>query len=731
MKKIILVIDGMTCSACSNGLEKYLNKQNGIESATVNLVLSNALIIYDEKIVDVQKIEEFISKAGFKSLGEFKEIKLDKKERKDIIILVIMSILAFGVYYFSTFSMFKVIKLNIDKVTQGFLVGFISILFLIYGFDILKNGYKNLIHKTPNMDTLVSIGVISSFLYSLYNLYKIYNNQDAEFYFDACIMIIYFLKLGRTIDKYGRNNAKKAIQKLVEITPENAILKNGEKEIQVTLDEIKKDDIIICKPGSKIAVDGKIIYGSAHLDESFITGESKPVQKKVGDSVVAGSINFDGYLEYRAEKIGKDSTISEIVKLVVEANNTKTPIEKLVDKVSSHFVKIVMIIAVIVFLIYIVLGFKTSEALMSFVTVLVVACPCSLGLATPFVIMKNNTACVENGILVKSGAILEEVKKVDTIIFDKTGTLTYGKQKIAKIINYSDLDEIELMQLVGSVENKSSHPISNAFKSYLEEKKLDVLQVQDFQNISGLGISGRLNDKEIILGNSKILEKNNIKNIYTHDEEILALQGNSIVYVIIDKEIKALIGINDIVRDDAKKVISKLNEMNIETIMLTGDNRKTAELIADNLGIKRVISDVVPSQKAQIVKNIKLENKYVMMCGDGINDSPALAIANVGISISSGTEIAKDSSDVMLTQDNLESIIKLLKISQKTVKKIKQNLFWAFFYNTLMIPIATGVLRPIGITITPTIASFAMMISSATVILNSGILFKNAVDDKN
>lgn len=503
------------------------------------------------------------------------------------------------------------------------------------------------------------------------------------------------------------------------MTPNKATIKINGVEKQVTLDEIHKGDIVVCKPGEKIAVDGEIIEGTAHFDESFITGESKPVNKTIGNKVIAGSINYDGYIEYKAERIGKESTISEVVRLVVEASNTKAPIAKIADKVSGYFVPAVIAISILTFIIYLIMGYDFSESLIRFVTILVVACPCSLGLATPLAIVVSEGLCASNGILVKKSEILENAQKVDTIVFDKTGTLTYGKLKISEIKNYSDLEEKRLLQFVGSIEAKSTHPIGKAFENYLQENNIEKLEVEEFENIAGYGIIGKINNEEFILGNSKILNKYNIKNDYIKDEEELTKRGNSIVYVANKNKILALIGVNDVVRENVAEVIEELNKNKINTIMLTGDNKETAEKIAKEIGITEVISNVLPAEKTQIIKELKNQNKFVIMCGDGINDSPALATANIGISVNSGTDIAMDSSDVILTKNNLASILNLIKISKKTIRNIKQNLFWAFFYNCLMIPIAMGVFTNFGISINPMIASIAMIFSSITVILNA------------
>lgn len=727
MKKIILSIDGMTCSSCSNGLEKYLNKQKGIINASVNLVMANSLIEYDETILNQKKIEQFIKEAGFKSLGLFTELNIENKNKHEKTKLILFSILAIVLMYISMGHMIglpipEIFNMHTHPIPYTIILFLLTIAFLIYGYDILKSGYKNLIHRTPNMDTLVSIGVISSILYSLYSMYQILQGNHSyveNLYFESASIVIFFIKIGRYLDNISKDKTKEAIQKLVKITPDYAVIKVDETEKQVTIDEVKKGDIIVSKPGEKIAVDGEIIYGKAHLDEAFITGESKKALKSIGEKVIAGSMNYDGYLEYRAEKIGKESTISEIVKLVVEATNTKAPIAKVADTVSGYFVPAVIVIAFLTFLTYLGLGYGFSSAITTFVTILVVACPCSLGLATPLAIVVSEGLCASHGILVKKSEILENAQKTDTIVFDKTGTLTYGTLKVAEVINYSNREEKELLQLVGSIEKKSTHPIGKAFSDYLVENNLESLEVSDFENMSGFGIVGIVNSQEFILGNAKILSKYNIPNTYREDEKRLASQGNSIVYVVQNKEILALIGVNDMIREKSKEIITNLNAHKIETIMLTGDHEETAKKIAKDIGITNVMANVLPSEKAEIIKKLKQKNKYVMMCGDGINDSPALASADIGISIDSGTDIAADASDVILTKNDLYSILHLIHISQKTIRNIKQNLFWAFFYNCLMIPISMGLFLPWGIAINPMIASLAMVISSFTVILNA------------
>ena len=426
-----------------------------------------------------------------------------------------------------------------------------------------------------------------------------------------------------------------------------------------------------------------------------------PTNKTIGEKVIAGSINYDGYIEYEAERIGKE------------------PIAKLADKVSGYFVPAVMLMAIISFIVYLLIGSSFAAALNVFITILVVACPCSLGLATPLAIVVSEGLCAENGILIKKSEILENAQKTDTIVFDKTGTLTYGTLKIANVINYSNMEEKEVLALAGSIEKKGTHPISKAFVDYLEQNNIESFEVENYEEISGYGVCGRVNNEQIILGNSKILSKYGFQNTHKQDEEKLAKAGNSIIYVVKNKEIISIIGVSDIIRKNAKEVINTFNKHKIEVIMLTGDNKESAEKIAKEIGIEKVIANVLPTQKLEVIKKLKQEKRFVLMCGDGINDSPALATADIGVSVNSGTDIAMDSSDVILTRNDLNSIINLIHISKKTIRNIKQNLFWAFFYNILMIPVAIGILTPIGITINPMIASVAMVISSFTVIVNA------------
>ena len=721
MRKVILKIEGMSCSACQNRVEKYLNKQEGVE-ASVNLVMAQALINYDESKVTIDDLNRFVNESGYKSLGVYNEKEEEKKDNTKTCLII----LAFVIILLMYVSMSHMIGLPVipylhmlnNPINYGVALFILTIPFIIFGFDILKSGLLKLFHKSPNMDTLVTIGVLASFIYSFVNLILIINGDKMlveNLYFESSAMIIYFIKLGRFIDKYSKEKTKEAIKELVQITPQIAIIKTNKGGKEVTIDEVKKGDILICKPGMKIAVDGIITSGETHLDEAFITGESLPIKKSKNDKVIAGSINIDGLLEYKAEKIGPESTISEIVRLVVEATSTKAPIQRLADKVSEYFVPGIMIIAFLTFIFYLLLGYPFNESIISFVTVLVVACPCALGLATPLAIVVSEGRSAKEGILIKTSETLENVNKIDTIIFDKTGTLTYGNLKISKINNFSKYKDTEVFNFIASLENNSTHPIANAFKEYYDSK----VKVNDFKNISGVGLFGNINKKEFYVGNNKLFEKFDIKNEYLKEEKELMKNGNSIIYVFEDNKVIALIGVKDIIRENAKTTIKELIKLNKEVIMLSGDNETTARIIAKELGISKVIANVLPNEKEKAIKELINNNHRVMMVGDGINDAPSLASATIGVSVNSGTDIAGDSADVILMQDDLSKIVSLFNISKKTVRIIKQNLFWAFIYNILMIPLAIGLLKPLGLSITPMIASISMTISSICVVFNS------------
>ena len=727
MKKVLLKIDGMTCSACSTGLEKYLNKQDGIKQATVNLIMNNANIEYDDRKLNLEQVEKFVEKAGFLSLGIDNFEKEEKKKTNEKYKLLAITVISILVLYISMSHMVGLpvipfLNMMIYPVNYAISLFILTTIVLILGKDILRNGYKNLIHKTPNMDTLVMIGVLASYIYSIYGTIQILKGHAMhveELYYESSAVVIFFIEIGRYIENKNKDKTKDALQQLMTITPNNAVILKDGKEITVTLDEIQKGDIVICKPGEKIAVDGEVVEGTTHINESFITGESVPVKREKGSKVIAGSINYEGTIKYKAEKIGKESTVSEIVRLVTQATSTKAPIAKIADTISGYFVPVVLIIAFLAFCIWMLISKNFATAINIFVSILVVACPCSLGLATPLAIVIASGNASKKGILVKTSETLENAHKVKTICFDKTGTLTKGELSIYKLYNYSNIDEKEILKIVASIENKSEHPIARAIVKKAQDEKIKLEEIKEFKAIPGFGVEAIIESGEkYLIGNKKLMLENNIKIENEKDEQELVSDGNSILFVSSNNKIVALIGVKDILKENVKGVIKKLKQRKINLVMLTGDNEKTAEIIAKEIGIEKVISNVTPKEKAEQIKKLK-EDGIVMMCGDGINDSVSLVTADIGVSVSSGTDIAMDSSQVVLMSDNLEKIDDLIDISKKTIRNIKQNLFWAFFYNICMIPIACGVLIPFGISMNPMIAAFAMTVSSLTVVLNA------------
>ena len=812
MKKVLLKIDGMTCSACSSGLEKYLNKQDGIISATVNLVMNNASVEYDEKKLDIPQIEKFIQKAGFESLGIDNLQKEEKKKSREKYKLWSFTAIAIITLYVAMGSMvglpeIPILSMHNYPINYAIALLVFSIIAIIMGWGILKNGYKNLVHKTPNMDTLVGMGVLSSFIYSVYGTYMIikgHHEYAHNLYFESAVIILFFIHIGRYVEARNKDKTKEAIQSLMMITPNKATMIKDGNEKEVTLDEIIKGDTVVCKPGEKIAVDGEVIDGTTHIDESFVTGESTPAKKEVGSKVIAGSINYEGTIKYKAEKIGKESTVSEIVRMVVEATNTKAPIAKIADKISGYFVPTIIILAFVSASVWLIIGETFAFAINVFISILVVACPCSLGLATPLAIVVSSGVASKEGILIKNSESLENAHKVKTVVFDKTGTLTKGKLSVSKMFNYTEIrtednsnnetkaepiseqltkgsnsksaktieqvpeqskTDSEIIKIVASIENKSEHPIARGIVNYATEKNIKLAEVENFKNIAGYGISAEYDGNKYLIGNSKLMKENNVDiESKLQDEEELEANGNSILFVAesrkeemtvtkltakatekignkMDDEIEklqtsqdkiivtknnkeekfsliALIGVKDVIKDSVKDVVEKLQKQKVSIVMLTGDNEKTAKAIANSIGITEVIANVLPKEKAEKIKELK-QNGLVMMCGDGINDSVSLVTADIGVAVGSGTDIAMDSSDVVLMKDDLEKIPELMKISKKTIRNIKQNLFWAFFYNLCMIPIAIGVLSPFGITMNPMFASLAMTLSSITVTVNS------------
>lgn len=727
MKNITLKIGGMTCSACSNSLEKFLKKQPGIIDASVNLVMASASITYEDHL-KMDDLNSMVRKSGFIPQGIFKLDQEHKNYKAKLIHLIIFASLAIVLMYITMGNMFSfplpsILQKQQYPIIYGIVLASFAVVFIGYGSIIIKNGFKNIFYLSPNMDTLVTLGVLVSFIYSTVNLILLITNNISDannLYFESCCIVIVFVQFGRLIDQKAKEKTKEAIKDLVQITPKYAKVKINNEIKEVTIDEVNKGDILVAFTGDKIAVDGKVVSGEAHTNESFLTGESMPSKKENGSSVIAGAIVLDGYIEYEAERIGRESTISEIVNLVVDATNTKTNISRIADKVSLFFVPAIIAIAILTGIIYLIIGKDIKFVMNIFTSVLLVACPCALGLATPLAIVISEGRLARSGILVKKSITLENANKINTIIFDKTGTLTYGDLKISKIFNFDG----DYIQYACSLEAKANHPIASCFVKYAKEINLELIDATNISTLPGIGVEGYVNSKKVSLGNNKIFDYLQLDNPYLEQEMILKQSGHTIVYVIIDDEVKQLIGIKDVIRENAKDVISQLKDMGIKVIMLSGDNNETANIVAQELGIKHVISNVLPKQKVEIVESHVKNNKVVAMVGDGINDAPALAKANIGISINSGTDIAINASDVILMHNDLSSIVELLNISKKTIINIKENLFWAFIYNIFMIPIAMGLFANLGLVLNPMIASIGMMVSSLCVTLNALRLIK-------
>ena len=658
-------------------------------------------------------MNKFIGEAGFTSYGE----EYNKNKRKpERLVLLIYTVLTILLMYISMGNMFKItmpniINMHFNPIIYSISLAAITFLYFIYGFDIIKSGIKNLVHRMPNMDSLIMIGVIVNYLYSLFNMILVFKgdiNGLHHLYFEASAMTILFVKIGRFIDKNNRIKATDAVKGLVSVTPKNAVKLVDGEEKTVTINEISKGDIIVCRPGEKIAVDGIVRKGRTNINEALITGESKPVHKEIGDEVIAGSINCNGYIEYEAVRIGRETNISNIVKMVVEATNSKTEIQKFVDKVSGIFVPAIFILAVLASILNFIVIRDISIAVNVFVTVLVVACPCALGIATPLAMVVSIGKLSKNGIFIKSSESLEILKDIKNVVFDKTGTLTNGKFSIVEK-NISD----ENMLILQSIEFNSKHPIA---QSICEFSNFNKIEVTNFREIEGYGLQADIGNTTYYVGSSKFVKEQCINNIYENDEERFLSKGYTIVYLFNNDGVLGIVGLADTVKDGVKDLIQELKNMNKNIYMLTGDNEASAKIIANEIGIDNVESNLTPKQKLVYVSNMNDDTNSVMMVGDGINDSPSLKSAAIGVSVEGGSDISADSSDIILMNSNIGIISLLLKVGKKTNRIIKQNLFWAVFYNCLMIVIATGLLP---IHINPMIASMAMMMSSLMVVFNS------------
>ena len=582
------------------------------------------------------------------------------------------------------------------------------------------------------MDTLVAIGTSSAFIYSLYTTINLIRNAGVsmemhmshhhQLYFESAGIIIALILLGKFLESRSKGKTSEAIKKLMGLQPKTATIMVDDKEVEVSIDEVLEGDIVVVKPGEKIPVDGKIVFGHTSIDESMLTGESMPVEKTVGDSVTGASINKNGLIRFEATKVGKDTALAQIIKLVEDAQGTKAPIAKLADTVAGYFVPAVITIAVISALLWAIIGKEnTTFVLTIFISVLVIACPCALGLATPTAIMVGTGKGAENGILIKSSVALELAHKVNTVIFDKTGTITEGKPKVTEIITYGDYDEDYLLKLAASAEKGSEHPLGEAIVRYAEEKNMNLINVEKFNSVTGKGINAVIDNKKVNLGNVKMMEDLNISlDIVENKYEELAKQGKTPMFISIENELAGIIAVNDVVKESSKRAVELLHNLGIKVAMVTGDNKNTADAIAKQVGIDIVLAEVLPQDKSNEVKKLQAEGNFVAMVGDGINDAPALAAADIGIAIGNGTDVAIESADIVLMKNDLMDVPTAIKLSKDTIRNIKQNLFWAFGYNTIGIPVAAGVLYIFGgPLLNPMIAAAAMSLSSVSVVSNA------------
>ena len=745
--KIDFKISGMTCASCAKAIERSVNKLDGIESVSVNVATEKATISYDSSKLKLTQIRNTIEKAGYKVLEkvESKASNIDEdkvrkeKEMKTLFIKFLVAVgfslplfyIAMGPMISKPFGPWPVPNI-IDPMANPLNYALIQLVLvipvMIAGNKFYTNGFKALINKSPNMDSLVAIGTLAAFLYSVYTTFKmattdmVAGHGHHQLYYESAGIIIALILLGKYLESKSKGKTSEAIKKLMGLQPKTAIVIKYGKEIEIPIEEVEVGDIIIVKPGTKIPVDGIVIEGNTSVDESMLTGESIPVEKNVGDKVTGASINKNGSIKFRADKVGADTALAQIIKLVEDAQGKKAPIAKLADTVSGYFVPVVIVISLLSALLWFVVGSKDLEFVLTiFISVLVIACPCALGLATPTAIMVGTGKGAENGILIKGGEALELAHKIDTIIFDKTGTITEGKPKVTDIVVTNNISKNYLLEIAASAEKGSEHPLGEAIVRFGEYKKIEFKKVDKFKAIPGHGIEVTIDNKNALLGNKKLMDDRNIGLGDLKDKsDELAMQGKTPMYISIENELAGIIAVADVVKGSSKTAIEKLHNMGIKVAMVTGDNKKTADAIAREVGIDIVLAEVLPQDKSNEVKKLQEQGKFVAMVGDGINDAPALAQANIGIAIGSGTDVAMESANIVLMKSDLMDVPTAIKLSKETIKNIKQNLFWAFAYNTIGIPIAAGTLYIFGgPLLNPMFAAAAMSLSSVSVISNA------------
>jgi len=697
MKKVKFDIQGMTCSSCSSHVEKAVNKLEGTKNVTVNLLSNNMLVEYDEEKTNNDNIIKAVIDAGYgacvsnnKNSEENKEKANNKDEIKSMKKRLTTSIICLvPLMYISMHNMLFWLQILL----------LIPIIIMNRNYYVV--GFKRLFKRAPNMDSLIAIGSTAAILYG---------------FFESAGMILTLITLGKYLETKSKGKTSEAISKLINLAPKTATVIRENKEIEINVENIVKDEIILIKPGNSIPVDGVIIEGTSYIDQSAITGESVPVEKIVGDAVISGTINKNGALKIKATKVGEDTTLSQIIKLVEEAASSKAPISRLADKVSGIFVPVVITIAILATIFWLINGQSFEFALSIGIAVLVISCPCALGLATPVAIMVGTGKGAQNGILIKTAEALETLHLVDTVILDKTGTITEGKPKVTDI--FSKIDENELLKIAGSLEKNSEHPLAEAILE--KAKDIELSNVVNFTAISGRGVKGVINNVEYYGGNLSLIKENNIESTFQAKSDELLKQGKTVLYFANNKEVIGIIAVADTIKETSKQAIQELKTRNIDVTMITGDNKIVAETIGKELGIEKIISEVLPQDKEKEVARLQNEGKKIAFVGDGINDSPALVKSDVGLAIGSGTDIAIESADVVLMKNSLLDVVTAIDLSKAVIRNIKMNLFWAFFYNSIGIPIAAGILYPsLGIKLNPMIGAAAMSLSSVCVVTNA------------
>ena len=724
-------VEGMTCAVCAGRVEKVTKKIEGVQKSVVNLTTEKLSITVDDDIVTYGDIKRAVEKAGYKLIREEENEKNEKRlSDKDKLLrrLIFSCIFTIPLLIVTMGHMVGMpLPKIIDPMTNPMNFALFQIILTIpvmaIGYKFYLVGFKNLIKLSPNMDSLIAVGTSAAFIYSVFGMYKIYvgdNSYAMHLYFEAAVTILTLITLGKYLEAISKGKTSEAIKKLMGLVPKTATIIRDNKETIIPVDEVIVGDIILVKPGEKLPVDGEVIEGSTSIDESMLTGESIPVEKVAGSNVIGASINKTGFIKYKATKVGKDTALAQIIKLVEDAQGSKAPIAKLADIISSYFVPTVIGLAIFSAGAWLIAGETPVFALTIFISVLVIACPCALGLATPTAIMVGTGKGAENGVLIKGGEALETTHKIDTIVFDKTGTITEGKPVVTDIVT-NGIDKNELLALAASAEKGSEHPLGEAIVREAEEKNIDLKKIENFNAIPGHGIQVVINGETILLGNLKLMKENSISiGNLNKESDRLAQEGKTPMYITINNSLEGIIAVADTVKPSSKKAIETLHSMGIKVAMITGDNKKTANAIARQVGIDIVLAEVLPQDKANEVKKLQNENRKVAMVGDGINDAPALAQADIGIAIGSGTDVAMESADIVLMRSDLMDVSTAIKLSKATIRNIKQNLFWAFGYNVLGIPVAMGVLHIFGgPLLNPMIAAAAMSLSSVSVLANA------------